>query len=310
MSDTTTPAPTEEQIKTANEAEQAKWQGDFNEEDLKVEYKKEEPKADDDKDEPGTAPVVDDDTTDDSEDPDDLEDTVEYTDPSPVITTEDPGEYTPADYSFEVTLANGKSVTVKSPEDADKIAEDPENFDKPKELLDFISKATSMKNKLERDEEKHKEQKAKFDEQSQEAQARDETISTFASEFKYLEDKGQLPKVAKEYRDADWTDPQVAKQPGVKEQLELLDYMVKENTTRAKAGVKPITSIVDAYNAWMLDNNRVSAKQAEKQAGEARKAAGAKVAGVSPSAQAPYVPKGIAVGNPNILKRGQAQWDD
>lgn len=311
------PAPTEEQLKAANEAEEAKWQGDFKEEDLSIPYKREKEdeakkgtNADDkgtvsdgkEKTEPKTEAVV--------EEP-------EYTEPVPALTVEDPGEYKPADYSFEVTLKGGKTVKVSTPEEADKLSEDPENFETPKQLMDFITKSNKMHRQLDKDYDEWEKKHKTFSEQLETETQRRETIDGYVGEFQYLVSKGKLPAIAKEYVDADWSDPEIAKQPGVKEQIAILNYMAKENEVRAKAGVKPITSIVDAYNAWREDEgvkqeeaDRKAQEEADKAAGEARKAASARVAGVSPTNQGTYVPKGIAVGNPHVFDRGAAQWDN
>lgn len=302
------PAPTEEQVKAHNEAEDAKWNGDFKDEELNIPYRRQA--ADD---------TVDDKTgKDDDKADDDIEvpDTNEYTAPAPVVTVQDPGDYKPADYSFEVTLKDGKTVKVSTTEEAEKLADDPDNFETPKQLMDFINKQNKMRTSLDRDQEKWAAQKKTFTEQLATETQRRETVDTYVGEFSYLVGKGLMPKIDKQYLDADWSDPEIAKQPGVKEQLALLDYMVKENAVREKAHVKPITSVVDAFNAWQMDEGHqkaiAKAKEAEdasRAAGETRRANSARVAGVSPAQQGTYVPKGIAVGNPNVLKRGAAAWD-
>lgn len=308
------PEPTKEEVDAANKAEEAKWQGDFDDEDLRVPYKREE-----NKDDTTTSTTDDKKPTDkqagDTEDEEDA--TEQYSDPTPILTAEDPGEYQPGDYSFEVTLKDGKTVKVSTPEEADKLAEDPDNFETPKQLSDFIKKSTQMQIKLDRDREDYDKRKKTFTEQLESETQRRELVDSFANEFQYLESKGKLPKVDNKYRNADWSDPEVAKQPGVKEQIAVLRYMERENADRMKAKIKPITSIVDAYNAWIADEDtkaaeaeRKKAEEAEKKAGEARRAAGARIAGTSPTQQGSYVPKGIAVGNPNVLKRGAAKWDD
>lgn len=308
--------PTEEQVKTANELEKAKWGDDFPEEDLQIKYKKD----DDENQGKEISKKGSDDSTDngsddksgngrsDNENDSSQEET--YSEPAPVVTVEDPGEYKPADYSFEVILKDGKTKKVSTVEEADALADDPDNFETPKQLMDFINKQNKMRTNLDKDKEKYDENKSKFDEQSEEEQSRVDTINNYAAEFDYLVTKGLIPKVAKEYLSADWSDPQVAKQAGVKEQTAILDYMVKENEARAKVGVKPLTSIIDAYNAWKLESNDETEGKAKKEAGEQRKAASSKVSGVSASNQAPFVPKGIAVGNPNVFKRNEAVWDN
>lgn len=303
--------PTEEQVKTANELEKAKWGDDFPEEDLQVKYKKDDDSNQNNKNSSnGTTNNTDGSDTGAGGEKNDEELQESYEEPAPVVTVEDPGEYKPADYSFEVILKDGKTKKVSTVEEADALADDPDNFETPKQLMDFINKQNKMRINLDKDREKYDDKKSKFDEQSEEEQSRIDTINNYAAEFNYLVSKGLIPKVAKEYLSADWTDPQVAKQSGVKEQSAILDYMVKENEARAKEGVKPLTSIIDAYNAWKLESNDEAEEKAKKEAGEQRKTNSSKVSGVSASNQAPFVPKGIAVGNPNVFKRNEAVWDN
>jgi len=311
------PAPTEEQIKAANEAQEAKWQGDFKEEDLTIPYKRENKSesAKGSKDSTGNNTGGGGDSNEEDEEEDNSPKEVEqYSEPAPALTVEDPGDYKPADYSFEVTLKDGKTVKVTTPEEAEKLADDPDNFETPKQLMDFINKQNKMQRNLDRDYEKWESQHKTFTEQLKTETDRRKTVDNYVAEFQYLVDKGKLPPVAKEYLDADWSDPEVAKQPGVKEQMALLNYMIKENNVRTKANIKPLTSVVDAYYAWKEDEGEQEkakeAEEAKKAAGEARKTASARVAGVSPAQQGSYVPKGIAVGNPNVFKRGAAVWDD
>lgn len=296
--------PTEEQVTKANEAELAKWEGDFPEEDLTIPYKRE----DDAEEKPkATEPPKDDDTTTAPTEED--TETVAYTDPTPLVTVQDPGEYTPADYSFEVTLKDGKTKKITSSEQADELAEDPENFETPKQLLDFIRRSQKMENQLDKDKATYDDTKKKFDEQVASESERMESINSMAAEFDYLIGKGLVPKVAPEFINADWQDPEVAKQPGVKEQSEILSYMVKENQARSKAKVKQLTSVVDAFNAWQLDTERKQVAEDSKAAGQARKAASARISSGSPAQQGTFVPKGIAVGKV-MQRRGAAVWDD
>lgn len=301
------PEVTEEQVKAHNDAEEARWQDDFPEEELKVEYKKaDESKKDDQKNE------ADDEEEEESNDDDDDEQVVveTFADPEPVITVEDPGEYKAANYSFKVTLADGKTKTIRSIDEAELLAEDPDNFETPRQLMDFMNKQSTMRSKFEKDYEKWEEQHKTFTEQLETETERRNNVSNYAAEFQYLTSKGLLPAFDKEFADADWSDPEVAKQPGVKEHIALLDYMVKENEARTRIGVAPLTSVLDAYNAWQVDADRQKAEKDKKKAADERKARGARVAGVSPTQQSSYVPKGIAVGNPNVLKRGAAVWDN
>lgn len=295
--------PSEEQIEAANQAEEARWADDFPEENLKIPYKREEEDAEgaDKKPEEETETAEKTATVADEE--------VEYEAPAPVVTVEDPGEYKPGDYSFDVTLKDGKTVKVSSPEEADKIADDPDNFETPKQLSDFLRKQMSMERKLERDREKWEEKKQTYDSQSEEAATRQTTIDNLTNGFEYLIAKGFMPKLDPADAVADWSDPEVAKHPGVKEQIELINYMTKENAVRQKAGIPPLASALDAYNAWQLDTGRKEQAAEREEAGKQRKAAGARVAGVSASQQGAYVPKGIAVGKV-MRTRGAATWED
>lgn len=295
-------APSEEQIQAANKAEDAKWADDFPEENLKIPYKQEETTDEgaDDKSKKEDQEV---------EENADEHVVEEYEAPAAVVTTEDPGEYKPADYSFEVTLKDGKTQKVSTPEEAEKLADDPDNFETPKQLMDFINKQNKMNRNLDKDYEKWESEKKTYDSQIETQKERDQTVTTLTSGFEYLIAKGLMPKLDPADAIADWSDPEVAKHPGVKEQIELINYMTKENTSREKAGIPVLASALDAYNAWQLETGRKQADKEKKESGEQRRAAGARVAGVSPAQQGSYVPKGIAVGKV-MSKRGAAMWDD
>ncbi len=115
-----------------------------------------------------------------------------------------------------------------------------------------------------------------------------------ANELNYLVDKGKLPAVAKKYQNANWSDPEVAKQPGVKEQVELLNYMAKENASRRRAGLSDLTPST-ALTEMRAEAAEKALKDGGDAAGEARRAAGARVAATTP-APVSAVPKGVSVG--------------
>ena len=206
----------------------------------------------------------------------------------------DPGEYTPADYSFEIEV-EGKKITITDPKQAETVMD--ENADKftATELLRIIRQTSKMESKLESDKSDFDKKKEEYTTKKADLDAQQESINTVASEITYLVSKGKLPKVAAEYQNADWSDPEVAKKPGVKEQVELLTYMRTENAARTKAGLKPITSAIDAWNAWQLDNKSSDEAKDKAVQAKARKNASAKVAGSSPN-PVNLAPKGIAVG--------------
>lgn len=296
--------PKAEAAQAAREAVVAKWEDDFPADQLEVKYK---PEADDAEKDDKPAPDDKGAGKTEEETPEVPETIVET--PEPVVTLTDPGEYKAADYSFEVTLKDGKTVKVKTPEDAEALADDPDNFETPKQLLDFIKKTTSMQNKLDKDHDKWEAASEKFKTESEAVSNRNTQNANIEKEMVYLVAKGKLPKVPKEYVDANWNDPEVAKQPGVKEHIELLNYMLKENKLRAKADIQSFGP-VDALTAMQADAAVIAAKKADKEAGETRKAAGARVAGVSPSSGTrPNAPQGIAVGRV-IPFRGASVWDN
>jgi|SRR6185503_10798538 len=229
------------------------------------------------------------------EDEEEQEEIVEEHDiPAPLVTVEDPGQYTPADYSFEITL-NGKTTNITSVDQAEKFADEHAEEFTAKDLLAFTRKTNRMESNLERDKEEFERKQASYKEQKQAEDERQEAINNIANEITYLVSKGKLPKVSAQYATADWSDPDVAKQNGVKEQIELLDYMRKENDARIKSGLKPLTSAVDAYNALQLEKRDNEVVDVDKQRAAARKRAGGRVAGNSPN-PVNIAPKGISVG--------------
>lgn len=238
---------------------------------------------------------------------------VEKPEPEPVtppevvaqpVGVEDPGEYVPKDYSFEVTTydTDGKKPQkhkITSPEDWDDLLEglgEDRNFGgNGAPLLKAQRLVTKMEGNQEHDKAEFEAKKQTYDEALAAETQRTETVNAMASELNYLVAKGKLPQIAKEFENADWTDPQVAKQAGVKEQLEVLSFMRDENAIRVKAGLKPMTSVIDAFNAWQLENSGKKADEAKAKAAQARKDAGAKVAAGSPNPVS-VAPKGVKVG--------------
>jgi len=284
-------APTEEEVKLANEAEMAKWQPDFTPEELgvkaepKVEEKEEEKEEEEE-------PVVED---------------IEYTEPEPILTVSDPGEFKPGDYSFSVTV-DGKTTKITSPEQAEEFADTNAEAFSAKDLIDFMRKANKMESGLENDKAKWESDVERYNSQSSAEKERQENISALASEIEYMISKGLLPTIAEEHKNANWSDPLVAKQPGVREQIELVNYMKKENDARVKAGVKPLSSMIDAFNAMKIEKGSKEATDVHERSARSRQAVGAKVSSVTPTDGAKY-PKGIAVGDPNIFKRNANIWE-
>lgn len=273
------------------------WEDDFDKEELTIPYKREE-----------TAPVKEE-KQEQSQNEDEEEDTdlPDAPDLENIVTLEDPGEYKPNDYSFEYDI-DGKKYKISSSEDIDKIDEEDLEKLRAKDLTTLLRKANAIDAKLERDEDAYNEKKKAYDKQVDDQDSRDEVIATFAAEFDYLVSKNLLPEVPEKYQNADWSDPEVAKKDGVKEQKEVLDYMVKENEQRAKLKLKPITSIVDAFNALQQEKGRSKDEEDNKAKGNARKAAGSRVSGTSNNPVATPSPRGIAVGRVDAF-RTSTMWE-
>ncbi|HEU5187923.1 MAG TPA: hypothetical protein VFT87_05490, partial [Candidatus Saccharimonadales bacterium] len=157
---------------------------------------------------------------------------------------EDPGEFQPKDYSFDVELADGSKIRIEKPEDIDKIPADAD-FGSPKNLMLAQAGYSKMVSGLDADKREYEASKEAYDKQ-QSANADLETrITTMMNEMAYLEKKGKLPAVADEYKEADWSDPEIAKQPGVKERLAVLEFRAKENEERSALGLSPM-SVLEA----------------------------------------------------------------
>lgn len=229
--------------------------------------------------------------------------------PAPQVpVVQDPGAFTPQDYSFEVSI-KGKAQKVSSVEEADALAADPDNFETPQQLMEFIRKSNKMENGIEKDKQAWEQSKTEFDAQQTADTARQEQINTLAAELTYLEQRGDLPPIAKEYQNVpNWNDPLIAGQPGIRERIALISYMKEENGRREKAGLKSNASALDAFNGWKIEEAKVKADKDNKTASEQRKANGAKVASSSP---APLTsrPKGIAVGRVGNLNNLASGWN-
>lgn len=293
------PAPTEEQVKAANEAEKAKWEPDFKDEDLKIPYKREEDNADKD-DAAKKAEENNGKKEEDTDTKNDEEVSEVYNDPAPVVTVEDPGEYTPADYSFEIEI-DGKKYKVDSPEKADELAEEHAEKLDAKALGALVRKGAKMELAQERDQLEWQKKKDAYDKQAGEQASRIEYVTQVEKEVQYLVDSGLLPKITDPAVKQRWeTDPKASldkefiKNEGVKEQIELLNRLAAEREKRAKAGLSPLVSAIDVMKDIQLEKSKT--KEDEYAAGEQRKAASSKVAGVSSTSSGTYAPKGVAVG--------------
>lgn len=212
----------------------------------------------------------------------------------------DPGDFEPKDYAFEVTIydeegRNGKTVKISNIEQYEQLLEADSNFGSAASLMKAQRLATRMETNNERDLQEHEAKKAAYSTRAEAEQNRVDTLNRWQAEADYLISSGELPELEAGDKDANWGDPKIAAKPGVKAQIELLNLMSEENTRRQAAGIAPLTSLIDTANFKALKDMREGNTKVRKAAGEARKAAGAKVSGTQPNPIATQ-PKGVMVG--------------
>lgn len=217
---------------------------------------------------------------------------------------EDPGEFVPnkdSQYSFDVTLADGSKYRIEKPEDIDKLPPVPE-FATVQDHARFNASYTRMISGLDNDKRDWDKTRADFAKQEEQQAAFDEEFNLMTNGLAYLEKEGSLPAVPAQYENADWANPEVAKQPGVKERVDLLSFMFTENNKRTAAGL-PKMSVLDAFEK--MQNNALKEKMAQRtqKQNEMRKQRGAMVSG--PSAPSP----GSRVGNDMIVGSGGSLRD-
>lgn len=219
---------------------------------------------------------------------------------APVVpAVEDPGTYEPKDYSFDVTLKDGKTKSIKSVDDWESLLEDDPEFKSAAELLKYNRLLSKMENGLEKDKKDFDEKKENFENAQAKADAQQAQLDTWEREINYLSQQGSLPKVTKEMQELDWTDPEVQKVPEIKEQIDFLKFFQKENKNRIKAGLTPINSAIDAFNAYDRAKKGKEIEDKKTRDGDARKRAGSMVAGQG--APTPPTPKGLIVGTGGSL---------
>lgn len=216
------------------------------------------------------------------------------------VAVADPGAFVPNDYSFEVQVLdaegkNPKAVKITSVDQWDQLLETDPILGTGGAVLKAQRQATRMETGIERDREAYDAKKKDFDAAKALSDEQTQEVAQWDAELDYLSSKGKLPAITKELKEANWNDPEVAGQAPVKARLDLMKYMDKESKARMKLGLPKISSVLDAHNAWLNDKSESDQVAARKAAGEARKAASAKIGGSQP-AQATNAPKGVSVG--------------
>jgi hypothetical protein len=239
-----------------------------------------------------------------AEDAEDAEETEEAELEQPeTVYIDDPGEFMPKDYSFDVVTYDEdgnkpKVVSIKSIDEWEKLLESEPNLGSSLAVNKAFRQAQKMENGLDTDKREWEQKKAEYDEAVRNQEQQEQRNTQIFNEISYLMDKGDLPKLTnQEMNSLDWSDKAVVKaHPNIKPHADLLAFMRKENASRLKAGLNPMQSAMDAYNAMQLDGRRDQDESRRQQQAEARKAAGARVSSGSSTSMSSGAPKGIAVG--------------
>jgi hypothetical protein len=222
--------------------------------------------------------------------------------PAELKKVEDPGDFQPSDYSFEITYLEDdkpKTVKISSPDDIDSLPDNPQ-WASAKDFVKFQANYTKMVTGIEADRQKYEAKKSEYDKDTQAREAEQQVLANWESEIAYLRNEGQIPAIKPELENADWSDPKFANEPGIKEIVEIFEEMGKENERRARAGLPATRSILDTVER-MNRQRQVSKEESDKQKqAEIRKQKGAKVAGNS-NTQRSTVPKDMIVGEPGTL---------
>lgn len=199
-------------------------------------------------------------------------------------TTEDPGDFEHGDYSFEIKTTDGKTVNITSPAGVDaltaKLDDDPDLITASQYTL-LNRKAAVMEQGITQDRRVYETDKQKFEAEHANTEVRENTLNQWSSEIKYLASNGELPEISADLDKADWTNPEVAKEPAVKARLEVFKWMEGENNKRIDAGLEPIKSVIDAHNAMQLENLKQQNTDTVSREKDQRRAKGSMVGGSS-----------------------------
>lgn len=219
--------------------------------------------------------------------------------------TTDPGDFKPGDYSFTIQTTDGKVHKISTPEDAESFAAQLDNSPDMIAASQFLAlgrKTSMMEQGLATDKRAYDAIKEQHDLQTSQQATREQYLTQWQGEVKYLRDKGDLPPITDELNKADWTDPKVATEPGVKETLALYKYMEEENNRRMAAGLPPDLSVVSANTSMRLEE-RLNLDKEEVESNKTRqRSRGSMVTGKSPHIPA-NASKGTLIGEPKGLEQ-------
>ena len=228
----------------------------------------------------------------------------------------DPGDFVPQDYSFDVTVFNEdgkkpKVVKIKTIEDYEQLLDNDVNFGSAVAVMKAQRLAAKLELNQERDLREYKTKKDSYDSQIKEINQTQESNTQIASEINYLVAQGKLPELSADLQVANWSDPTVAAKPGIKEHVELLKYIVKENALREKSGLHSRMTIIDGYNAMQLDKMHEAQKQASQKSAQLRKSVASSVSkpqDTTKDAGPGFTPNGTRIVNVDDAKKKMSGW--
>src|ERR1039458_898029 len=220
------------------------------------------------------------------------------------VTAQDPGQFKQGDYSFTIQTADGKTRRISTVEDAETLAGELDNNPELISASQFLMlgrKTASMEQGIAAEERTYQAQKEQFDQQTEQAQSREQYLTQWQGEVNYLRGKGELPALEASLNNADWTDPKVANEPGIKETVELLKWMQVENDRRMEAGLPADLSVVSAYNARQLELIRSEDRETTSREKTLTRSRGAMVGKKAPAAPSSGAARGTITGTPHSL---------
>lgn len=237
---------------------------------------------------------------------------------------EDPGEYQPADYSFDVVTYDDegkkpKTVHITSVDQWDELLEADPNFGSTSSLMKAMRASNRMERGLEEDQKDWEARKAQYDEAVSLQEEYQGNVQSVANEMNYLATKGELPVLTQGEQNMSWyksgtltPDPKVLQDhPNVKAWVDLVLYMRRESANRTKAGLPPLKSAIDAFNAMQLDSRVKQDQQRAGRAAQVRKENGARVSSPGTTPVSAIAPAGIKVGrNLGSLQRLGQNWSN
>lgn len=222
---------------------------------------------------------------------------------TPEITPDDPGEFQPGDYSFEVITTDGKTHKIKNPDDADALTDlldEKPDLINAKNLMEFIRKTSRMEAGIEADKKAHQAKVEQYESVKEQEEVKNKTLISINNGMLYLQQKGMLDAVPSEYDNAStkWEDH--TNIPAIKQRLDILKYMENENKARMDVGLEPSFDVIAAHNAMQLEEMKNQKKTDQDTESKKRQAKGAKVGSTAAYSQT-NVTKGEIVGEGGSL---------